>query len=137
MKKKYWQKGVTDIDSYKLYFSSKAALNMHVNLCRTEEERACFPGHPQQDLPLEKERLYYPVYAPQYHPGYAPQSSLSHAGSLCHKRGFFSQPPQPGNAFIRYGLQLRWWWRGEGVMLSPTPSAITSSSDNRFTCALQ
>jgi hypothetical protein len=46
---------------------------LHVNLWRTEEEQTCFPGYPQQDLPLEKERLYYPGYALQDHPGYAPQ----------------------------------------------------------------
>ncbi len=64
-KKTFWQKGITDIDGKQLYFSSEAALSMHVNLCWTEEELGLFPGHPQLDLPLEKERLYYPGYAPQ------------------------------------------------------------------------
>jgi hypothetical protein len=72
-KKMYLQKGVTDIDGYKLYFSSKTALNMHINSCRTEKEQVHYPGHPQQDLPLEKEWSYYPGYPPQDHPGYAPQ----------------------------------------------------------------
>jgi hypothetical protein len=69
-KKSYWQKGVTDIDGNQLYFSSKAALILHVNSCRTEEEEPHFPSDPHQDPPLEEARSYYPGYAPQDHPSW-------------------------------------------------------------------
>jgi hypothetical protein len=85
-KKIYWQKGITDIDGKQLYFSSEAALSTYVNSCRTEEELGLFPGHPQLDLPLEKERSYYP--------GYAPQDHLSAMQAHCAKSRF-----SPANLF--------------------------------------